>query len=144
MALLLKAARERVEVPCESMNQMKNLQMRLHMLRGAMGRERHPNYGLATRVHTSCTWDFERFPSGKGRGKQFPKNATGCTLVLHPKDSQFAAILEKAGVKADEVKIADEVLDELPTPNTPNDPTLQPTPTTTDDSTDPDPYRRFK
>ena len=126
MALLIKASRERVEVPCESMAQMKYLQMRLHTLRGAMNKERHPQYAIATRVHTSCTWDFQNFPSTKK--SQFPPNATNCVLVLYPKDSQFAGILAKAGITSEEIKDVDGLLDEQAVPDTPSDPTIQSTP----------------
>ena len=124
MALLLKASRERVEVPCESMTQMKALQMRIHSLRGQMNRERHPNYALVTRVHTSCTWDFDKFPST--RKKQFPKDATNCKLVLYPKDSQFTSILEAAGIHAEDIKNVEGLLDDQAPPSTPSDPTTQP------------------
>jgi hypothetical protein len=125
MALLIKASRERVEIPCNSMKQMKNLQMRIHMLRGAMSREKHAQYALVTKVHTSCTWDFDQFPSKKGRGKQFPIDATGCKLLLYPKDSQFAELLAKAGIQVEDIKSAEGILDELPVPPTPNDPTIE-------------------
>lgn len=144
MALLIRASRERVEVPCNSMAQMKNLQMRLHMLRGAMNKERHAQYPIVTRVHTSCTWDSEKHPSTKS--KQFPKDATNCKLVLYPKDSQFADILEAAGIKAEEIKSASTVLDELPAPDTPSDPTINsgPQPESTDPLNPDDIYGRFK
>ena len=147
MALLVKASQNRVEVPCKSMNQMKSLQMRIHSLRGAMGREKHSQYGLVTRVHTSCTWDFEQFPSTKA--KQFPKNATGCKLVLYPKDSQFTDILNAAGITVEDIKSVDGLLDELVAPATPIDPTIEPGTTTTAPGEDPpsnpdEIYERFK
>lgn len=124
MTLLIKASRERVEISCESMRQMKNLQMRIHMLRGAMNKEGHPQYALVTRVHTSCTWDNVKHPSTKS--KQFPKDATDCKLVLYPKDSQFAAILEAAGIKLDDMTGAHQLLEEVAPPDMPADPSLEP------------------
>lgn len=143
MALLIKASRERVEVKCDSMNQMKNLQMRIHMLRGAMNKERHPQYALATRVHTSCTWDNEAHPSTKS--KQFPRDATDCKLILYPKDSQFASILEAAGIRVEDMKDAGAVLDEVAPPDTPKDPSLEPAKQPEEPSLNPDEiYGRFK
>lgn len=143
MALLIKASRERIEVPCQSMNQMKALQMRIHSLRGSMGREKHPQYALVTRVHTSCTWDFEKFPSTKA--KQFPKNATDCKLVLYPKDSQFTDILNRAGITVDDIKDAGAVLDEIAPPDTPKDPSIEPAKQTEEPSLNLDEiYGRFK
>jgi hypothetical protein len=144
MALLIKASRERVEVPCQSMAQMKALQQRIHNLRGAMNRERHPQYVIATRVHTSCTWDHDAFPVTKKR--QFPKDATGCKLVLYPRDSQFAGILEAAGIKAEDVQAVDDLLaPEAPVPSTPPDPTTQPAEPSDDPIVNEDSiYGRFK
>lgn len=148
MALLIKASRERVEVPCESMTQMKNLQMRIQMLRGAMNRERHPQYVIATRVHTSCQWDFDKHPSTKKT--QFPRNAENCRLVLYPRDSQFADILAKAGVTTDDIKAVDDILAEEPAaPSTPADPTTQHAEPSSETTTDPiinedSIYGRFK
>jgi hypothetical protein len=121
---------------------MKALQMRIHMLRGAMSREKHPQYAIATRVHTSCQWDFEAHPSTKK--KQFPKDATGCKLVLYPKDSQFADILEAAGVTVENT--TSDLLTEAAPLDVPLDPTIESAKpeTTSDDSAPTDIYERFK
>ena len=142
MALLIKASRERVEVPCESMAQMKALQMRIHMLRGAMNREKHPQYAIATRVHASCQWDFEKHPSSKK--KQFPKDASDCKLVLYPKDSQFGDILKAAGITLDDN--TGDLLTEAPALEVPLDPSIESAKPETDvnDVTPIDPYREFQ
>jgi len=85
MAVLLKGARERVEIPCPDQRTMKFIQMRLQMLRGAMYRERHPQYDLVTRARTSRTWD--KTNSDKN-----------CVLVVAPNDSQFSDIFKRAGI----------------------------------------------
>jgi hypothetical protein len=85
LAVLLKGARERVAIPCPDQRTMKFIQMRLQMLRGAMFRERHPQYELVTRARTSRTWD-----------KSHPDK--NCVLVVAPNDSQFAAIFRDAGI----------------------------------------------
>lgn len=141
MELLIQGSQRRVEIPCENMKQMKHLQMRIHTLRGAMARERHPQYALATRARTSCTWDHEKFPG------RFPKNATNCVLVIAPNDSQFSDILAKAGITPSQG--AKDVLEDLALPDVPTDPSIQSateTPTTTNDDSTPtiDPYARFK
>jgi len=144
MALLIKASQERVEVPCDSMAQMKALQMRIHMLRGAMNREKHPQYAIATRVHASCQWDFEKHPSSKQ--KQFPKDATGCKLVLYPKDSQFGDILKAAGITLDN-NIGDLLTEEqaIEVPLDPSIESAKPEVSNPDDTIPPtDIYERFK
>jgi hypothetical protein len=85
MAVLLKGARERVEIPCPDQRTMKFIQMRLQMLRGAMYRERHPQYDLVTRARTSRTWQ-------KGDSDK------NCVLVVAPNDSQFSDIFRRAGI----------------------------------------------
>jgi len=135
MEILIRGSREKLSIPCDSMAQMKFLQMRIHALRGAMNKENHPNYQMVTRARTSCTWDHEKHPG------KFPKAATGCILVVQPNDSQFSGILERAGIKPGEA--AADILDETAAPSTPSDPTTQPTPI---DDAEPrrDPYKDFQ
>lgn len=85
MAVLLKGAREKIEIPCPDQRTMKFIQMRLQMLRGAMFRERHPQYEIVTRARTSRTW--------KSGNKD-----EDCVLVVAPNDSQFAKLIHDAGV----------------------------------------------
>ena len=127
MELLLKGARERVEVPCPDHRTMAFLQMRIQMLRGAMARESHPQYPLAARARTSRTWDFE----GNNKNKN-------CILVIQPNDYQFRDIL--AGIGIAPQPHTEDLLRDEPPPSTPPDPTVEP-------STEPlsdNPYERFK
>lgn len=117
LATLLKGARERVEIPCPDQRTMQNLQMRLQMLRGAMQREKHPNYALVTRARTTRTWDADVGPNAN------------CVLVVQPNDSQFADIITKAGIHVTQ-NDADLLSD---TSDAPLDP-----------DTGPDPYAKFK
>jgi hypothetical protein len=87
MAVLLKGARERIEIPCPDQRTMKFIQMRLQMLRGAMFRENHEQYQLVTKARTSRTWD-----------KDGDKD-TNCILVVQPNDSQFTDIFKRAGIE---------------------------------------------
>jgi hypothetical protein len=87
MAVLLKGARERIEIPCPDQRTMKFIQMRLQMLRGAMFREQHEQYQLVTKARTSRTWD-----------KDGDKDKN-CILVIAPNDSQFADIFRRAGIE---------------------------------------------
>ena len=123
MAILLKGARERVEIPCEDQRTMRFLQMRLNMLRGAMGREKHPQYGLVTRARTSRKWD-----EVKG-GKDI-----NCVLIVQPNDAQFSASIKKAGI--DVTSHEGSVLDDLV------DDSMGPATTVPDDASDP--YAKFK
>lgn len=91
LAILLKGARERVEIPCPDQRYMKYLQMRLQMLRGAMAREAHPQYGLVTRARTTRQWDAS-----------ISKDAN-CVLVVQPNDAQFSGVLAAAGIKVSDV-----------------------------------------
>jgi hypothetical protein len=121
MAILVKGSRERVEIPCEDQRTMQYLQMRLQMLRGAMGRERHPQYSLVTRARTSRTWD-----SNVGKD-------ANCVLVVQPNDAQFSAAIKRAGITVTqhERNLLDEVIDSPMT--------------ATEDELDPvDPYAKFK
>jgi len=114
MAVLLKGARERVELPCDDQRHMKFLQMRLQMLRGAMAREGHPDYTLVTRARTTRTWDREL-------GKD-----VNCVLVVQPNDIQFTDTIRKAGIEVDDINVDDVVdaPDILPDPIV--DPILNP------------------
>lgn len=122
MAILLKGARERVEIPCEDQRTMQYLQMRLQMLRGAMGRERHAQYTLVTRARTTRTWD-----SKKGKD-------ANCILVVQPNDAQFASALKAAGitVTVHDRNILDEVVDDAMGPAPSEEPETV------------DPYAKFK
>lgn len=143
MELLIRGSKEEVRVPCESMKQMKFLQMRIQMLRGAMAREKHAQYPLATRARTTVTWNTEKHPSRKG--KQFPMDAEDCVLIIRPNDSQFAEILEKAGIKPSQG--AADVLNDLPLPESSIDTSLLHAPepdSETTDVPDLDPYAKFK
>ena len=142
MELLIQGSTREVRVPCESMKQMKFLQMRIQTLRGAMAKEKHPQYAIATRARVSCTWDFEHFPSTKNQ--RFPPHAKGCVLIIRPQDSQFTSILAAAGIEVS--KAATDVLRDDLLPSTPSDPSLQPSEPPADDSTDApsSPYERFK
>lgn len=129
LATLLKGATERVEIPCPSMRVMMALQMRLQMLRGAMGRENHEQYPLVTRARTSRTWDKESDPKGDRTS----------VLVIQPNDSQFNDILTKAGVTV--TVDHRDLLEETSAPlNTPVDPSTEPATT----FNPLDPYSRFK
>jgi len=86
LAILLKGARERVEIPCPDQRYMKYLQMRLQMLRGAMARESHPQYGLVTRARTTRQWDHT------------VDKDTDCVLIVQPNDAQFSDALRAAGI----------------------------------------------
>lgn len=141
MEALIRASRDRVEIPFPDMNTMRHFQMRIHMLRGAMQRERHPSYSLVTRVHTSCQWDFSKHP----KGAKYPRDATDCVLLMYPKDSQFKDILKNVGIVPGEA--AQDILESEALPDTPANPIVEPSrPTVTDDTTPatPDPYQRFK
>jgi len=137
MALLLKGAKEEVIVPCPDRKTMNNLQMRLHMLRGAMDREKHVNYALVTRARTSRQWDEEGGAASNFR------------LRVAPNDSVFDDMLKPLNLDIDGA--LDALFEEAP-PDTPSDPNA-PTPTksplvvpsaTPEGEALVDPYTRFK
>lgn len=124
LEVLIAGAQREVKIPFPDQRTMKHFQMRIHMLRGAMSREGHSQYLLATRARTSRTWNREK-------GKD-----VDCVLIVQPNDSQFTDILAKAGIKPSQN--THDILTETPPPPTPNDPSIEPTVTPTD------PYERFK
>ena len=106
LAILLKGATQRVTVPCPDQRTMQHLQMRLQMLRGAMGREGHPNYQLVTRARTSRDWDTDPLDGTQSNFR----------LLIQPNDSQFAKLIKDAGVVAtsNDRDLLNEALVDLP------------------------------
>jgi hypothetical protein len=135
LELLTQGATKEIRIPCPSMRVMKNLQMRLHLLRGAMQREKHPQYNLVTRARTSCTWDFASHPSTKRH--QFPADAKECVLFIRPNDSQFTDIIKQAGISVSDA--SKDIMDDVPAAPAPKNPVVEPTPDQPFD-----PYERFK
>lgn len=126
LQVLIEGAQRPVEIPFPDQRTMKHFQMRIHMLRGAMQREAHPQFALATRARTSRSWNRE-----KGKDAE-------CVLTVRPNDSQFTDILDRAGIKTS--PHTRDLLTETPAPLAPRDPTIQPDP----ESPHLDPYERFK
>lgn len=124
LEVLIAGAQRRVEIPFPDQRTMKHFQMRIHMLRGAMSRENHAQYSLATRARTSRSWNRE-----KGKDVE-------CVLTIQPNDSQFGDILTRAGITPSQN--TRDILTETPAPPTPHDPSIEPAVTPTD------PYERFK
>lgn len=140
MAALVKGAETRIEIHLETAREMQWLQQRIHMLRGAMGKEKHPNYTLAQRARTSRQWDE---PEGTPRTGKPTKSARNFRLVIEPNDVQFKSALEAAGVKIDNEAMRD-VLDDTTT-DIPTDPSVEPATEPTHVPTDGvDPYANFK
>jgi len=141
LAVLLKGATERVEIPCPDGKTLMALQQRIHMLRGAMGREKHPEYSLAQRARTSRMWDeLEGTPRNTGHPTRAAKNFR---LIIQPNDVQFKELIEAAGVKV-EAHMTD-LLDQPAEKSTPKDPSTSPaTEPPTPDLTGKDPYAQFK
>lgn len=129
LAVLVKGATERVEIPCPNMKVMMALQMRIQMLRGAMGREKHPQYELVCKARTSRNWDRDEDPKGEKTS----------VLVVQPNDRQFGDILSKAGVVVDD-PMKDLLEEESAPQETPKDPTVEPATV----FNPLDPYSRFK
>lgn len=136
MAVLIRGAKERVEIPMKSHKEISWLQQRIHMLRGAMGREKHPNYTLVQRARTSRQWDDPEPPL---RGKKPSAKATNFRLIIEPNDIQFADAIRAAGVTVDSSAMRDVLEDTDST--IPPDPSTQPT---TEPPTEDDAYARFK
>lgn len=114
MAVLLKGAREEVRIPCRDAKQAQHLQARIHALRGAMNREKHPQYELSTRARTARDWKIGE----DGKAKDF-------ALIIRPNDSQFADIIKAAGIEVTDER---DLLEETAPPLTPKDPSTQPDP----------------
>lgn len=118
MDILIRGARERIEIAFPDGRTMAHFQARIHALRASMRRENHSQYALATRARTSRSWK---------RGEP----NTDCVLIVQPNDAQFTSILRAAGIKASEH--TKDLLDDV------NDQPAKPEPI------DPiDPYAKFK
>lgn len=139
MAALVKGSREIITIPCPDAATLLFLQQRIHMLRGAMGREKHPNYTLVQRARTSRMWDE---PDGKRVAKP-TKAATNFRLIIQPNDHQFADLIKQAGVDVDEGAMRDVLEDK--SPSTPSDPSLNTDAAPSEPQTlEMDPYASFK
>jgi hypothetical protein len=120
LAILIKGAREEIKIPCPDQRTMKHIQMRLQMLRGAMGREKHEQYNLVTRTRTTRTWD----PKDKNKD---------CVLKVYPNDSQFAEIFRAAGIVSTQHER--DLLEGIGDPASASEPVVP---------SEPDPYQKWK
>lgn len=94
LALLVRGAKDVVTIPCPTYRQGRRLQMRLHMLRKQLQREKHAFWEEAYRVHTSLKYKCIRDDPKR------PMKDEPAVLTLRPKDSEFAELLSQAGVQA--------------------------------------------
>lgn len=119
-SLLIKASRERVEVPFPTWKLGLRCQQRIHMLRAAMQREGHPQYIIVSRVRTSLLWGekagYPAVPSRKHRNSLLPfDRSVPAKLVLMPQDSEFNEIIKNAGIEIDILPLsADTIADSPP------------------------------
>lgn len=102
MQALVRGGREKFIIPfpgAEGAGKRKahKFQQRIHMLRGRMRNEKHPDYPLAARVRVSLFWGDKAVAQGA------PKEWTGddagnlgAFIVIRPQDSEFADDLAKA------------------------------------------------
>lgn len=127
MALLIKGSRETVIVPCKDAKDLQYLQMRVHMLRGAMGREKHPQFTTVQRARTSRMWDL----GANGKPHNF-------RLRVEPQDLRFRSAIEAAGVTIDTAHVEDVLADTEIT--TPLDPSIE----HSHEEPSSDPYAAFK
>lgn len=122
LGILLKGARERLEIPCPDQRTMKFLQFRLHLLRRTMATEHHPQAGVVARARTLRQWNREA-------GKDID-----CRLIVQPHDMEFAALARKAGV---DMSISHDLLADIDSgPIGPEEPEAPLVPF--------DPYAKFK
>lgn len=143
LAALIEGSRRRLEIPMKTHREIAWLQQRIHMLRGAMGKEKHPQYTLVQRARTSRQWDE---PEGTPRSKDGKptRMASNFRLIIEPNDVQFVDALKAAGIDLSQSTVTNmqEVLEDKPT-ITPSDPStapaIEPTETTVED-----PYANFK
>lgn len=103
-SLLLKASMERIEVPFPTWALGLRCQQRIHMLRAAMKREEHSDYLIVSRVRTSLVWGSKaglaEVPNKRIKNTVIPADRqTPAKLILQPQDSEFNAIIRKAGIE---------------------------------------------
>lgn len=140
LAALVTGARRPITIPLKTHREVAWLQQRIHMLRGAMGREKHPQYSLVQRARTSRMWDE---PEGTPRSKTGTPSphATNFRLIIQPNDIQFADAFKAAGIEVNEEAMRD-VLEERPD-TTPPDPSTQAEQPSPHNPTE-DPYASYK
>jgi hypothetical protein len=102
-ALLVKASRERVEVPVPTWALGVRLQQRIHMLRASMRREAHEKYLIVSRVRTSLLWGERAGLAASAtrlvNNTPIPTDKTvPALLVLQPHDAEFDEIIRNAGI----------------------------------------------
>lgn len=96
---------------------------RMHSLRAAMRKEKHPLADIVAIAKVTIRWGPEVATSTSRKGVKYPTdNNSIVDLVISPRDSTFRKAFEKAGIKVEqpeatpvlpesEVETADQVLE---------------------------------
>lgn len=111
MAALTKGSTETVVIHMPTWRAAVRFQQRLHMLRKAMRDSNHPLYPATARVSCKLEWGADAGYGVEvktvivGKGNRVPENRdTKTRVTLSPRDSEFTEVLQKAGLKPDELK----------------------------------------
>ena len=110
MALLLKGALEKVELPM-SWNRAVRLRQRIYQLRTAMKslEPPHDKYSLVARVRITIELPPGTPEKRSGNNLVPVDGKTLAKLILRPNDSEFDDVFDKAGVELHEPAAADIV-----------------------------------
>lgn len=104
LAALLEGAKREVVLPL-TYRQAVHFMQRIHELRAAMRRTKHPEYTAAAQARFNLSWPDDTPVKKSSRNVTIPVNPnTPCTLKLMPADSEYTAVLQKAGVTVPELK----------------------------------------
>lgn len=104
LAALIEGSRRTLELELPEYRKGVFLRQRLHQLRTAMDRTKHPMASLVQKTKLSLLYGKEAgYPDvleeRRKNGIRFPTDpSVPCKLILSPRDSEFAAALAKAGV----------------------------------------------
>lgn len=104
LAALIEGSRRPLELELPSYSIAVSLRMRLHQLRTAMDRTKHPMAALVQKAKISLLYGAAAgYPivpeERRSNGIRFPTDVTvPCKLIISPRDSEFSSALAKAGV----------------------------------------------
>lgn len=72
--------------------------LRIHQMRESMRRSGHEKYNLVARVRVQIAWPEDTPVSKQGRHSVPVDRNVKCKVTLRPNDTEFADLLQKAGV----------------------------------------------
>jgi hypothetical protein len=119
LAALVKASKEEITIELPSVREAWRFQQRIHQLRKRMRDSSHEQYPLAARVKVQILWGekagYEKVEEKmNSKGLWLPVDTSVRAKVrLSPRDQEFRDALNAAGVKLEDLKDAEQILDNI-------------------------------